>query len=185
MAVTTTWTSPVSATLDKSTGSTIDETMTDAIASNFYNSGGTLGYIGARTQNSANFSVPNNTATGLTFNTNVYDTDPNGAIHSTTVNPSRLTCRTAGQYHIYACVSWTANGTGYRSLGLRLNGATVIGATTLSAVGATVVTDVTVHTIYTMNATDYVELIVSQTSGGSIDALNAGAYSPVFGMAKL
>ena len=51
--------------------------------------------IGARVYNDANISIPDNTETAVTFNTEEWDTD---TIHDPSTNPERLTAKTAGKY---------------------------------------------------------------------------------------
>jgi hypothetical protein len=183
--VTTTWTSPASATLDKATGATIDETMTDAWSSNLYALGGTVGYIGARVFNSANLSITNATDTALTFNSETFDSDPNGAIHDTASAQARLTIRTAGLYLFVAGVSFATNATGYRQVYLRVNGTAVLASVTCPAVSASVQTDIVVTAVNTMAATDFCEVIVVQTSGGALNVQALNYYSPYFMCAKV
>lgn len=184
MTVNTTWVSPVSATLDKTTGNTIDETMTDAIASNFYHLGGTSGHIGARVYNSADISVANTTMSALTFNSERYDLDPNGAIHDTSSNTGRLTVRTAGKYLFLATVRWASNSTGYRLASLRSNGTQTIATVTDNAVNG----DATVQqvsSVVDLAASDYVEVLVYQNSGGALNASASSAEAPEFMMTKV
>jgi hypothetical protein len=138
---------------------------------------------GARVYNSANISVANNTVTALTFDSERYDTT---SFHSTSVNTGRLTAPTDGYYAIGAHIVHDANATGVRSLFLRLNGATFIGAIEVNA-GTTGGrgTVLSVSTTYQLSATDYVEVIAYQTSGGALNVLAAGNYSPEFWMHRL
>lgn len=182
--VNTTWVSPAGATLDKSTGGTIDETMTDAWSSDLYNLGGTVGHIGARVSNNANQSLPNATITAITFNTEDYDTDPNGAIHDTSSNTSRLTCQTAGRYQITGTVSFASNATGFRLLSIRLNGTTDYAQSTVMALtGNATVLQIT--TVINLAATNYVELMAYQTSTGALNSETVGVIAPTFIMAKV
>jgi hypothetical protein len=181
--VTTNWTSPAGATLDKATGATIDETMTDAWSSNLYHLGGTQGYIGSRAYNNANISLGGAVAT-LTFNSGRYEHDPNGAIHSTVTNNSRMTCRTTGLYHIGATVEFAANATGYRLLQILHNGTLVIAIQTAQAITNGDPTRLTISTVYPLSATDYVEVQAYQTSGGALNVVSANAYSPEFYITK-
>lgn len=131
-----------------------------------------------RVYNDANISTPDSTLTALTFNQERYDT---GALHSTSANTSRLTCVTAGKYAIFGCVEWVANTTGYRQLAIRLNGTTYIASRTQPAMTG-VATQAVIATTYSLAAADYVELMVSQTSGGALNVAVQGNYSPEFGM---
>jgi len=172
--VNTTWTSPASATLDKATGATIDETMTDALASNLYHLGGTTGTISCKAVLSTTTSIATGTGTAVPFAAESWDTDPNGAIHDTSTNNSRLTCRTAGTYHIVGWTEWAVNATGIRNAYLRVNGGslTAIAYDVRPALTGDVVA-ATVSCHYQLAATDYVELVVFQSSGGALNLTNA------------
>jgi hypothetical protein len=178
MTVTVLWVNPAGATIDLANGALVGEVNWDAIASDLYHLGGTVGYIGARAQHSVDQSIANNTATALALNTDVIDVDPGGELHSVSSNTSRITVRTAGVYHIAAMATFANNNTGLRALSIRLNGATFIGAKNQAAVNGDV-TQVAVYTAYALNPTDYVEAIATQTSGGALNVQSAGGYSPV------
>ena len=51
--------------------------------------------------------------------------------------------------------------------------------------GGTDVTALTIDTDWDMSATDYVELLAYQTSGGALNVVNGGNYSPEFMMHKV
>lgn len=127
----------------------------------------------ARVYNNADISIANNTIIALTFNAERWDTD---TIHDTSTNTGRLTCKTAGIYHIYGSVKFAANKTGYRYLLVRLNGSTFIASHGHTAV-AEIHEDMSISTEYSMAVNDYVELMVYQNSGGALDV-----NSPEFGM---
>jgi len=122
----------------------------------------------ARAFNSAVQSIPNTTSTVLTFDSESYD--KGSGSHSTSVNTGRLTVPTScgGVYYIGARVSWASNATGYRSLSLRVNGTTTI-ATISYPVRTDGFSDLCLSTNYSLAAGDYVEALVSQTSGGSLN----------------
>jgi hypothetical protein len=166
--VNTTWVSPASATLDKATGGTIDETMTDAWSSDLYHLGGTAGYIGCRASHLATQSIANTTNTVVALNAEAFDSDPNGAMHDVVTNNSRVVVRTAGTYHVSAYVQWAFNATGYRRLYLRVNGGAEMAAVMQAAMAGDP-TDQTVYTAYALNASDYVEAVVAQSSGGALN----------------
>lgn len=133
-----------------------------------------------RVYNNANISVPNATNTALTYNSEWWDTD---SIHSTTTNTGRLTCVTAGIYHIYGHVVWGANSTGERKIDIRVNGTTWIASVRLTAGGSN--NWMSIDTEYSLAATNYVELIAYQTSGAALIIARAANYSPEFGMTYL
>ena len=137
---------------------------------------------GCRVYNSAATTLgSNDTATALSFNSERWDNDN---CHSPTVNPTRLTCNTAGIYVITGSVVFAANASGYRFAGILLNSATYIGSDRRSAT-PTSSTVITVTAIYQLAAGDYVELRVAQTSGGNLDVMVVGNNSPEFAMIRV
>lgn len=138
-----------------------------------------LSTIGARVFNSANQSIPNATNTAVTFNSERYDTD---SIHSTAVNTSRLTAVHGGKYLITCNVFFDANATGIRDFDIRLNGVTFISAARESVSSAAVGSSIITTTIYNLAATDYVECVVFQNSGGALNTLFLPNFSQEFMM---
>ena len=136
---------------------------------------------GARVYNSANISIPNDTPTKVTFNSQSYDTD---SIHSTITNPSRLTCNTTGKYIISFGGYMTANPNGDRRFQILLNNTTYIAATRLG-VDPSGYTFTPTSTIFGLTAGDYVEAVVYQNSGGALNLVAATSYSPIFMMQKI
>lgn len=135
----------------------------------------------ARVFNDANISVANNTVAALTFNSERYDS---GDLHSTSVNTGRLTAPITGLYAVGACVSFASNATGIREVELRVNGTTVIAIDDRPAnTGA--VTVISIDTQYRLAATDYVEVLAFQNSGGALNVLVSASYSPEFWMTRL
>jgi hypothetical protein len=131
---------------------------------------------GARVTNTAALSIANNTTTALTFNTERHDTH---GFHSTSVNTGRLTIPGAGRYLVVGQAIFASNATGYRNAVIRLNGTTII-AQHLIGANATDATGLIVSTVWSFSAADYVELAVSQTSGGSLDVSVFAERSPEF-----
>jgi len=133
-----------------------------------------------RVYNTTNITTITSVQTSLTFNAESFNTDNN---HSIGTNPSRLTCQTAGVYMIGGNVEFASNGNGSRSTVITLNGTTVIASQkTLSPTSSPAM--VHVVTIYNLVVGDYVELTVTQSSGGNLDVLGQ-SDSPVFWMSKL
>jgi len=134
-----------------------------------------------RVHGSGNQTITTGSTTGLTFNTERFDTD---GMHSTVSNTSRLTAKTAGIYLITGNVRWANNTTGRRILLMRINGGDTIAQVEIHGPpvsGHVLVMNVT--TIYELLATDYVELSVFQDSGGDLDIVATGNYTPEFAMA--
>ena len=168
--------------LDSGDGNKLKRRSTAGVVTTIEGGGATT-FIGARVYNSANIACTNAADTLLTFNSERYDTD---TIHSTASNTGRLTATTAGKYHISATVIFAASATGARGLQIRLNGTTTVAIVRTPAVaGGTDSTALTISTDYDLAATDYVELLAYQTSGGSLNAVAGGNYSPEFMMHRL
>lgn len=138
--------------------------------------------VGARAYNSGNISVAvSGTPQNLTFDSERFDTD---TIHSTVTNTGRLTCNTAGKYVITASVAWASNSTGFRQIGIYLNNSTFLALQSADA-NATAIMYQSVTTVYDLSASDYVELRVLQTSGGPLNIVAGGNYSPEFSMHRI
>lgn len=155
------------------TGTTISTTNT-------ITTGTTIKTPMARAYNSAVQAIANNSVTTITFDSERWDTD---AIHSTSVNTSRLTCKTAGVYTIGAHIGFAANSTGIRNVYIYLNGTTYIAINIAPAVNG----DASIYSVttdYELAVNDYVEAQVLQTSGGSLNTVAAVAYSPEFWMKR-
>lgn len=129
--------------------------------------------------NSADFVVANNTETAITFDSERWDND---AIHSTSVNPSRLTCVTAGVYNISGCIVWTANATGVRTASLRLNGGSPIARKSITSNTAAFDAEMPIATQWKLGVGDYIELVGFQTSGGNLNARAIAPLSPQIAM---
>ena len=143
---------------------------------------GTPAFVGARVYNSANISIATSgTSQALTFNSERYDTD---SIHDIGSNTSRLTIPSDGTYLITAHVQFGASATGARGLGIRLGGSTNIAWHTQPA-AASGTTIVSLSTVYQFTATQYVELMAFQTSGGALNAEASADRSPEFTISKL
>lgn len=134
----------------------------------------------ARVRNTAAQSIPNNTYTALTFDTEI--TDASG-MHDG-VNPDRLTAITAGVYLAGATVQYASNATGLRQTILRANGSDYFAAQdevpntsfghTVSVVGLVV-----------LAAGGYVQALAYQNSGGALNTGVAASYAPTFWLARL
>jgi hypothetical protein len=120
--------------------------------------------------NSGTQSIPNNTSTPLTFNTNAYDTS---GYHSTTVNPTRFTvpANLGGTQSFtcqYAAAAAGAGAGNILALSVNVNGSPInnqVTAQVSTAFGPTLVLTVNIP----MNAGDYAECIAFQGSGGSLN----------------
>ncbi|MBI4637673.1 MAG: hypothetical protein HY727_15150 [Candidatus Rokubacteria bacterium] len=142
-----------------------------------------LGIVSAaRAYHNADQAITTATETALALNSERYDTD---GIHDTVTNNSRLTCQTAGKYLIVGIARFKEHATGQRRLSIQLNGVTVIARATEPTNSGTAVTELAVATVYDLAATDYVELIAYQDSGGNLNVESVGNHSPEFMMHRL
>ena len=134
----------------------------------------------ARVYNDAAISINNNTITALTFNSERWDTD---SIHSTVTNTGRLTATKAGIYHIHGHVAFASNSSGSRQVSIRFGASTVLAVHKIPASAG--VNLLSISTVYYLAENDYVELLVYQDSGGSLNVIADAALSPEFGMTYL
>ena len=116
-------------------------------------------------------TTTNNELFTLLFGTEGFDTDN---MHDLVSNTSRLTATTAGIYYIESQVQFAAHATGDRFLRMLLNGTTTISETRLRAAAGA-------HRqqcgmLFSLSATDYVELLVFQNSGGDLNVAPARFY---------
>jgi hypothetical protein len=138
--------------------------------------------ISARVTHNANQSIANTTSVALAFNTEIYDTD---TIHDNSTNNSRLTCKTAGLYHIQFNGAFAASAAGIRFASIVLNGTTTIANISAIALGAGGRIILYIATDYVLAVNDYVEVVVYQDSGTAQNLDAASAFSPIFSMTKL
>lgn len=114
-------------------------------------------------------SIPNAAYTSLLFDAEQYDTD---TIHSTASNTDRMTCTTAGIYHITANVHFDANATGSRIAAIVHNGSTFVQRQVLPpATTALFGSQFVVSADYQCAAGEYFQLQVYQNTGGALNSL--------------
>lgn len=110
-------------------------------------------------------SIPNNTYTAIQFATETLDTD---AYWSVGV-PTRIIAPYRGVYLVTFYGGWDTNLTGYRTITIRKNGSTTdeFGQIFAPVSGVSAIHEFA--TILYMNASEYFEVLVMQTSGGSLN----------------
>ena len=151
---------------------------------------GNLAFIGpkqpsVRVYNSAVQSILNTTYTSITFDSERWNTDAAGSMHSTLTNTSRLTCQSAGIYEIFAHAGFDANATGQRQATFLLNGTLYIGLVQEAPISGSFTFMVEISTQYQLAVSDYVELQLYQSSGGALNNVVAGNYVGEFGMTRI
>lgn len=130
-----------------------------------------------RAYNSANISCNNAASTLLTLDSERFDTD---TMHSTSVNTGRITFTTAGTYMVTGRAAFASGAGAYRELKLSLGAATTLDLDTRGVAGGGNYTTLIVSTLYAFTAGQYVELYAYQDSGGALNVVNVGNYSPEF-----
>jgi len=124
-----------------------------------------------RVTNTAAQSIPNNTGTAITFDTEQIDQGTASSnMHDIVTNTSRIVCRVAGLYTISATLPFVVNGTGLRLAYIRLNGTTSTpGTQVIQPPNAGFLTTIALSTIYRLAISDYIELMGFQSSGGALN----------------
>lgn len=141
------------------------------------------GFVGCQLTNSTYITCSNNTSTTITFDTEKFDTD---GFHSTTTNTGRITIPSGkdGKYLFTAKIVFQGNNTGIRYASLKKNGSTQYRMVTIQTVtsGNPDVCAFTISQVFDLVATDYMELVCLQTSGGNLDVLGLtnGAQEEVY-----
>jgi hypothetical protein len=135
--------------------------------------------IGARVYSSVNIPTNPIVTNILTFDSERWDTNN---IYTST-NPSRLTANIAGKYYIWGGVRFQGDNNGTRVVGILLNGNTAI-AVHDEPSSTPLDFSMDVSTVYHLEAGDYVELYIVQSSGSLLNVLTAPNYSPEFAMQR-
>lgn len=141
------------------------------------------GLPSCRVYNNANISI--GTASGgtaLTFNTERWDTD---TMHDTASATSEMVATTAGKYAIFGSIEWAANNNGRRRIALRVDGSDIIAEEKIASAAGGSVTRQSIYSEWDLAAGHYVELVVEQDSGSSLNIVAASSYSPEFGMHRI
>lgn len=134
-----------------------------------------VGFVGCSLENGSSQSIPNNTDTMATFDTELYDTD---AMHSTSSNTSRITIPAAkgGYYEFRWAATWASSLVGNRRIRLVKNGSTNYQGVGLTSAGVGL-TSIAASAVVSASAADYFELQVFQDSGGALVVGTAGIIS--------
>jgi len=119
-------------------------------------------------------SLANDTTTALLANSEYFD---NASMHSTASNTSRITIGTDGRYLFYATVTFAADGTGRRLVYLRVNGTTSYLLNSIAPPASPTTCVVPVIKSLPLVATDYVEVLANQNSGGALNTTLSEFYA--------
>lgn len=121
---------------------------------------------GVKAYSNANQTIPNNTGTFPSFNSEYYDT---GNMHDTGTNTGRLVAPISGYYSVGCTLYWAANVNGNREVYFYKNGITgtvIGGASRVAQNGGTTILHGTSEFYFDEN--DFIQIQVLQTSGGNL-----------------
>lgn len=120
-----------------------------------------------RVFNSADISIPDNTFTALTFNSERFDND---TMHSTSTNTGRITFNTAGVYVVsFTGLFQNANDYDEVFANIRLNGgSSIVTSTASNDTDTTSNPRLNATTIYKFAVNDYIEACVFQNNAANV-----------------
>jgi hypothetical protein len=133
-------------------------------------------FVGCSVHNSTAQSITNNTLTALSFDTDGIDTDgfhPTGAGNARITIPAGL----GGKYLINAAMRFGLSATGKRTMALFVNGGQVVDIAEEVANNSQFLI-ISKSFILSLNAGDYLELGVFQSSGGNLDCYARALEAP-------
>lgn len=140
-------------------------------------------FVGAQVTNTSAQSISNGTYTAINFQTEVFDTD---GFHDNSVNNTRLTIPAGkgGKYLITGQANFASNSSGFRAIAIMKNGSAsqIAYANSLPISGSSFT--FAFSCVVSAVATDYYEMNVYQSSGGSLN-VNSGSDSTRFDISYL
>ena len=140
------------------------------------------GFVGCSLYKSGAQSVATLTNAVITFDSENFDTD---AFHSTSTNTSRITIPSGkdGKYLISSTLIWASNSTAQRAMKLLKNGTTYYEWCEDDA-NSSGITGFSGSIVLSLVATDYIEMVGSQNSGGNVN-VNGGVTNTRFDIVYL
>jgi hypothetical protein len=139
--------------------------------------------IACRVYNDADF-VHNSTGNWLAVTFNSERSDPY-AMHSTSSNTSRITVPISGWYLVTGHIRFAANATGYRQAAIRYGGSNYLALQADNNPDGANTTIMSLATLYYLAASDYIELVAFQDSGGNLNVVSTAQYSPELAVMRL
>jgi hypothetical protein len=140
--------------------------------------GAASAFVGCHVYRTTAQTVTTGGLVALGFNAERFDSD---GFHDNSTNNSRMTVPAgmAGKYVAAAAVEWAASSAGARTVGFKVNGTTYVGLDTVqpSSAGGQETRQVVTSPVLDLAAGDYVEVFISQSSGGNLDTGTTQAYS--------
>lgn len=137
--------------------------------------------LSARVFRSTNFSTNSSAGISVVFDGERWDT----ASLFDLGEPTKLCAPVSGKYFLFGSAGWEANGTGVRSIAIKLEGATYIASVGMPGSAIDAANDQQVSTHYELSEGECVELEVFQTSGAGLEIRADPNFSAEFGMVKV
>lgn len=128
--------------------------------------------------NSVAQSITNDTSTVVTISTVVKD---DFGLRNPAF-PNRLTANFRGLWMVVGDVEWAANAVGRRQVGFLLNGAATPTFNNDHQAFTALTQGQNTVGLYPLNAGDFVEMVVRQTSGGALNLNATSDFSAIFQM---
>jgi hypothetical protein len=123
-------------------------------------------FSGCSLRSSVDISVPDATSTTINFNTEIFDVD---GYHDNSTNTNRITIPSGKTgYFLFVCqIRFSANSSGYRSINIRKNGATMTQPSVSNSIG----NNTTVSSSFIVYGVpgDYYDLQAFQNSGSTLE----------------
>ena len=132
---------------------------------------------GCAVYSSVDVTVLSGSNTAVPFDSERFD-DGETPYHSTSSNTTRLTVPISGRYLFGGHFKFNSDSTGYRRLGLRLNGSTYLAFQTAGAVGEE--QGMSIVRLFELTTADYIELVVYQNSGVGMTIAPGASFGPEF-----
>lgn len=134
----------------------------------------------ARANSTSDQTISNSSFTTINFGSSRWDTNSFWSAG----NPGRVTASTAGIYLITGHVRWEGNATGERVIKLRINNTTDIAFQEVAATNSAPL-EISIATVYQLAASDFVQLLGYQNTGGNLDILSEGNFSAEITITKI
>lgn len=136
--------------------------------------------LSVKAYRSTSLNIPNITPTTIQFPLSVYN---NRGLHNGSINNTRLTSNATGLYSVKGNVRWASNSSGtFRRLQITKMGSIVA---SVSQEPMSVEMDMAVSVDIQLSVGQYVELSVSQNSGGALALTPGENFLPHFSMSRI
>ncbi len=137
---------------------------------------------GARVHRTSNQSIPHNTITAISFDSENYDNDN---MWEGVTNPDRITIQTAGIYLIIGQVHWAAHAAGFRALLLSHDPKGIIAQVRTGMDPTTDEWRGQITTTWQCDIGDFFKLSVYQSSGAPLNVRYDNSQSPVLSAVRI